>query len=197
MCLSTGRRRVPTRVSSPLKVCASVLIAPGGSFKLELFLPDDYPMTPPKVRFLTKIYHPNIDRLGRICLDVLKSKRMHPASLSPNANMYRQLVASSANPHHLAFNPSPPRSSESRRSARKRRGTGVEGGPVQGDRNSERVDRAPCGEIHAVDRSNSCIECFFAGTVPADVQHEWPVDDANSEAHSLCCISKTTANGFA
>ena len=30
-------------------------------------------MCPPRIRFLTRIYHPNIDRLGRICLDVLKN----------------------------------------------------------------------------------------------------------------------------
>lgn len=46
----------------------------GGNYKLELFLPEQYPMEAPKVRFNTPIYHPNIDKLGRICLDVLKDK---------------------------------------------------------------------------------------------------------------------------
>ena len=46
----------------------------GGKFKLELFLPADYPMAPPEVFFRTKIYHPNTDKIGRICLDVLKDK---------------------------------------------------------------------------------------------------------------------------
>ncbi|CAE7191834.1 unnamed protein product [Rhizoctonia solani] len=69
----------------------------GGVFKLELFLPEEYPMNPPKVRFLTKIYHPNIDKLGRICLDILKDK-WSPALQIRTVLLSIQALLSAPNP---------------------------------------------------------------------------------------------------
>ncbi|XP_063216160.1 ubiquitin-conjugating enzyme E2 S isoform X2 [Bacillus rossius redtenbacheri] len=44
----------------------------GGVFRIKLVLGKDFPQTPPKAFFLTKIFHPNVSKSGEICVNTLK-----------------------------------------------------------------------------------------------------------------------------
>ncbi|ESR52875.1 UBC core domain-containing protein [Citrus sinensis] len=45
-----------------------------GTFKLTLQFTEDYPNKPPTVRFVSRMFHPNIYADGSICLDILQNQ---------------------------------------------------------------------------------------------------------------------------
>ena len=69
----------------------------GGVFFLNIHFPTDYPFKPPKVTFTTRIYHPNINSNGSICLDILKDQ-WSPALTIKTALVSLQALLSAPEP---------------------------------------------------------------------------------------------------
>lgn len=69
----------------------------GHKFIVDIKLGKEYPMKPPKVSFLTKMFHPNIGVNGYICLDILQNK-WSPAMSIANIITSLQLLLQEPNP---------------------------------------------------------------------------------------------------
>ncbi len=74
----TGIQAAP--VDNNIMQWQAVIIGPddtpweGGTFKLLLEFNEDYPNKPPAVKFVSKLFHPNVYNDGKICLDILQNQ---------------------------------------------------------------------------------------------------------------------------
>lgn len=51
-----------------------------GAFRVEINFPTEYPFKPPRITFMTKIYHPNVDEKGHVCLAIISLENWKPAT---------------------------------------------------------------------------------------------------------------------
>ncbi|NXD02454.1 UBE2B enzyme, partial [Certhia brachydactyla] len=58
----------------PTFVSFVILINVASTFKLVIEFSEEYPNKPPTVRFLSKMFHPNVYADGSICLDILQNR---------------------------------------------------------------------------------------------------------------------------
>ena len=71
----------------------------GGTFFVDINIPKGYPFEPPKMKFSTKIWHPNISSVtGAICLDILKDQ-WSPALTLKTALLSLQALLSAPEPN--------------------------------------------------------------------------------------------------
>lgn len=71
----------------------------GGVFRVDISIPSDYPFGPPKMKFITKVWHPNMSsQTGAICLDILKDQ-WSPALTIKTAMLSLQALLCSPEPN--------------------------------------------------------------------------------------------------
>ncbi|KAH3743778.1 NEDD8-conjugating enzyme UBE2F [Pelomyxa schiedti] len=84
----------------------------GGTFRIEFDVTHvpDYPMHPPKVKMLTKIWHPNIDTNGAICHNYLKTDPAFHGGWTPALRMQVlvQAILTMFDEKSDSFNPEDP-----------------------------------------------------------------------------------------
>ena len=62
-----------------------------GAFRIEIIFPAEYPFKPPKITFKTRIYHPNVDEKGQICLPIVAVENWKPATKTEQVSLNYQL----------------------------------------------------------------------------------------------------------
>ena len=50
-----------------------------GIYDLEVKIPSDYPISPPNIKFITQMFHPNVYPDGKICVDILRKDQWSPS----------------------------------------------------------------------------------------------------------------------
>ncbi|GFQ94426.1 ubiquitin-conjugating enzyme E2 L3 [Trichonephila clavata] len=71
-----------------------------GAFRIEINFPAEYPFKPPKITFKTKIYHPNIDEKGQVCLAIISSENWKPATKADQVIQALVALVNDPEPHH-------------------------------------------------------------------------------------------------
>ena len=75
----------------------------GGSFHIKLVLSNDFPHSPPRGFFLTKIYHPNVASNGDICVNTLKRDWTAEVTISHVLQVRRRLSRAPLGKHFFVF----------------------------------------------------------------------------------------------
>ncbi|WKX99777.1 hypothetical protein Q1695_014558 [Nippostrongylus brasiliensis] len=71
-----------------------------GAFKVNIDFPADYPFKPPKITLATKIYHPNIDDKGQVCLPIVDPNNWKPATRTEQVMMALLALIQEPEPDH-------------------------------------------------------------------------------------------------